>query len=243
MKNNVILIACLSLLVLFSSCDNDANNPVIKPSDTVTTESIDANDFTELDVSHDFTVHVNFSETEEKVEIRSNENLHQYINVEQVGDRLIIEMDNISTTKDEVLEAFITTKSIDKYNIAADSKVILNDPLIVDNVEINAAADSDFEGEIHAEKLKLTLAADSKSDLSGTVDEVVAKLTGDSKMSSYALISNHLDIDMAGDCEAYVTVNESINVNAVGDCELYYKGDATIDQQNVVGDSKVENAN
>jgi len=243
MKNNIILITCLSLLALFSSCEKDDNFNTVKPSETITTESIDASEFTELEVANDFIVYINFSETEEKVEIRSNENLHQYITAEQIGDRLTIEVNDINISNGAVLEAFITTKLIDKFNIAADSKVILNDPLAHDEIEINIASDSKFEGELTIDDLDLNMSSDAEVNLSGTADQIHASLAGDCEMNTYDLVSNHLTIEMSGDCKAYVTVNESIEVDATGDSELYYKGDATIDRQNLSGDSKIQNEN
>lgn len=67
---------------------------------------------------------------------------------------------------------------------------------------------------------------------------VKIKLSGDSKFEG-ALEIKEVDIDLKGDSEAYLTVIESINVKASGDSKLSYKGNAKVNNKQIIGDSEL----
>ena len=67
----------LTLAVM--SCE-DKNNGIV-PSQNITSEFVDISGYSALEVNDAFEAEINFSETEQPIEIIANENLHPYIEV------------------------------------------------------------------------------------------------------------------------------------------------------------------
>jgi hypothetical protein len=65
-------------------------NEQVKPSGAITTRNEAFEDYDMIEASHAFQVYVNFSDTEESIEIEANDNLHQYIEVKKINNVLHI---------------------------------------------------------------------------------------------------------------------------------------------------------
>ncbi|MET2984792.1 head GIN domain-containing protein [Aureibaculum conchae] len=238
MKTNrsFLILALLSLIL--TSCTVETIG--ITVDDEVTTKSISLSDYSEIEISHDFNAYVTFSDTEERIEIEANDKLHQHIIAKKSDNTLIIKLkNNINIKGKETLNVYITTKSITSFSASADSKITLENPLVAEDVSIKLSADSDFSGEVNVEDMDLRGAADTRIDLFGTVKNLDANLSADSKLLNYDLEVTNLKIKMAADCDAYLTVTGTIDVDAVADCDLYYKGNASITRQRLISDSRI----
>ena len=225
MKTNrtFLILALLSFILI--SCTVETIG--ITGDDTVTTKNISLSDYSEIEISNDFNAYVTFSDTEERIEIEANDKLHQHIIAKKSDNILIIKLkNNINIKGKETLNVYITTKEITRFSASADSKIILENPLIAEDVDIKLSADSDFSGEVNVEDMNLKGSAVTRIDLFGTVQNLEANLSADSKLQNYGLEVTNLKIKMTADCDAYLTVTGTIDVDAVADCDLYYKGNA-----------------
>ena len=122
MKKQISFALLLVLLTLFSSCDYEK----IYAEGEVTSIKYDINDYNGLRISDAFHVYVLFSESEEEIRIAANNNLHEKIVVKKDGDELIIRLkDRTSVNGKAVMNAYITTKNLSKFNIDGVSRLIL----------------------------------------------------------------------------------------------------------------------
>ena len=85
MKTRTIFIMMATFAIAFISCDK-----VITPSGNVTQESHAITGFTSIDISDAFTANVTFTPIMEGVIIEADDNIHQYIDIKKVGNRLYI---------------------------------------------------------------------------------------------------------------------------------------------------------
>jgi len=71
-----------------------------------------------LEGNDNFKVYINFSDTEEKLRVQANDNLHNYILINKEDIKLTVKLDNVQRIKGkETLNVFITTKNIDNFTI------------------------------------------------------------------------------------------------------------------------------
>lgn len=242
MKTNKLFTICTLLGLIITSCSVETIG--ISDDDSITTRTINYSDYSEIEISNNFNAYVTFSDTEERIEIEANGKLQEHITAKISDNTLIVKLkNNINIRGQETLNVYIITKDITSFSASADSKIILENTLIADNVNIKLSADSDFTGEVDANKLNLRASADTRTNLFGTVNDLDVNLSADSKLVDYDLEVTDLKIKMAADCDAYLTVTGTIYVDAVADCDLYYKGDATITHQHLVSDSRIINTN
>lgn len=224
------------LFLLLSSCSDDT----IYVSNEVTTKDYEFTDFTSLEVNDNFKVYLTFSDTEEKLKVEANENLHSYIRLIQEGEKLIIKIHDIPRIKgQEVLNIYIATKTIKKFNLVGNSKLNLENTLNTNELTINLTGNSFFTGPINSEKVKLTSKGNCMIDLSGKVNYLDANLTGNCEFSNYNLKIEKLKINFSGNSNAYLTVNDEISIDAAGNSTLFYKGNANIVHQNLHSNSQI----
>lgn len=280
MKARFILSAIFVLGLFLTSCEQQ----IFTPSGNITTIEKDITGFDALDVSHDFKVFVQFSDSEESVRIEADDNFAEYIIVEKIGSTLHISLKRIQNIRGKrTLNAYITTATLNEIEASGDSQVTLENELKTEQLKIDLRGDSQLQGPITANRLQVGIGGDSKMtldnmmqgesvvltvkgdskfegafdvasidalltgdseiDLTGQADEAIIEARGDSKVKSYNFAIKSLDIELASDSDAYLTVTEEMSVKASGDSVMNYKGNPTINKQQLSGDSKVKNAN
>jgi len=235
MKTQISFIL-LSVLFIFSSCDYEK----IYAEGEVTSIKYDINDYNGLRVSDAFHVYVLFSESEEEIRIAANNNLHEKIVVKKDGDELIIRLkDRTSLNGKAVMNAYITTKNLSKFNIDGASRLILENQWEVQDGKITISGASDFKGELLADRLQMNLEGASSVNLFGSISSLEAEISGSSDLLDYDLNISNLDINLYGASTAFLSVNESISIKASGASVLNYKGDATIQESELSGSSSI----
>lgn len=238
MKTKIIWLLFAGLVVVMNSCE--FNERVI-PSGKVTTKEKDFSGYDKLDVSHAFTVYVNFSETEESIEIEAEENLHEYIEVRKSGDVLYIGLeDHVNIWGNATLRAYITTRHIDMYTASGASEIIIDDLLTSDDLDIELSGASYFSASVETENTNIDLSGASEAELEGHTEILDIKASGASSIRNYEFSAEDLFIDLSGASDAYLTVNEEISVEASGASTLNYRGRAVIVDQHITGASEVK---
>lgn len=236
MKKIAIYTLLLVLIISQISCISES----IRVSGEVSTISYAFSDYDALEISNDFNAFIKFSDTEEKIEVEANDNLHQHIIIKMINGKLSIKLKNLINVRGkEVLNLYITTRKIIDFKASGDSNITLENELISPNINIEVTGDSNFAGAITTSNLKILARGDSKVDVYGNADDLNAILQGDSKLDDYDLLVKDLKIKLSGDSTAHLSVSESIDVDASGDSYLYYKGEATIIFERLTGGSRI----
>jgi len=234
----------LSLLVLISivitSCHKD--ELVLIPSHEISQKEIHLNSaFDRINVSETFKVYVNFSEEEKPVRIEANENLMEYVNLEIIGDELIVDMDDEIHLKLGIptLKVYITCSNLEGIIVSGAAKVYFENTLHTDMLELNISGASKFDGKLNVSKLEAELDGNSYLEIEGNSNNFSLDLDGSSHMRGYDFETLRLDADFDGASDAKMTVQEEINVTVDGVSTLYYKGDAYIMTQHISGASRI----
>lgn len=226
----------LALALILASCQD-----VVRPSSRVTVQERNVTEFEGIEITSAFQVEVTYSAQETKVEIETNENLHQYIDVENVNNNLRIRIQpGLSLRGSSTLKAKITTANPTKVISASGASLVtLTNTLSAPDLNIYLTGACNLSGEI--ETTNLTISADGASQvyLSGTASSIDGILTGASSIEGFNLTAEQLDLNMSEASQASFTVNQLINLDASGASVLRYKGDALVDQINLSGASQI----
>jgi len=239
MKTRIVILGFLALTSILSSCNKDQLG--ITPSQNVTTieKSIAGN--SKLDVSSQFRVHITFADGAEKVTIEANENLQQYIKVEDKNGWLKIKFKtNINVIgNDAVLNIYISTKNIKEYQIDGAASVFLENDLYADEINIELDGAAHFSGSLHSNKLYANLSGSSEVDVNGYSTYLNVIANGGSRIKNYDLESVQLDVDLNGASEAFLTVSGTLSVKANGASAVFYKGNGRVYSQDLNGGSRI----
>ncbi|WP_420603074.1 head GIN domain-containing protein [Flagellimonas sp.] len=168
----------LAIGVFATSCSYET----IRVSDEVSTREYDFENITALSVATDFKAYVTFSETEESVRIKANDNLFGKIRVYQDGGRLTVKLKNVNIKGKETLQLYITMKEIRDYKASSDAAIYLDDPLNANDVKVELSSDAYFKGDITANDFELRGSSDSTADLYVDAPRVYMNLSSSAKV-------------------------------------------------------------
>jgi hypothetical protein len=242
MKTNRLYPFLAILVLLFTSCSID--HVSVSADDTVTYKHVAISDYDSVEIANGFNAYIEFSETEESIEIEANENLQQLIIGRIENNKLTVKVkNNVNVRGDATLNVYIKTKSINNFKVSADAKIILENTLNTSDASIYITADSYFAGNLEVENLELYATADARAELNGHVNDLNANLSADAQLADYNLVVEDLKIKMTADCDAFLTISNTIYIDANADCMLSYKGNPTITHQHLTADSKIKKVN
>ncbi|MBR9859290.1 DUF2807 domain-containing protein [bacterium] len=234
---NIILIS-LSVL-FFSSCVKDRIR--IKPSSNITTVETSAGSFDELQVEDAMQVFVSFTNANESIKVEANDNLHEFIEINNIDGRLEVGLERgVSIRGNATLKVHIFTNNIHTYDISGASSVDLRSFWSGENLRVDASGASYFEGAIDATNLNLDLSGASNADLRGNVQNMKAEASGASTIRDFDLEVEDLNLDLSGASNADLTVNNSIILEASGASTLRYRGNPSIESLNLSGASNIK---
>ena len=239
MKTRIVIISFIAFAFIFTSCKKDKIQ--IIPSGKITSVEKTGVVHNKLDVSSAFQVFLTFSETEESIIVEANENLHSYVQVQDKDGWLKIYLKdfvNISS-KNRVLNIYITTKNINEYQIAGGASVTLENQLHAVDVNIELMGAGSFMGSVYANNLYSTLLGGSIMDVSGSANLLDVKADGGGVFKNYGMEVAQLDADLNGGAKVYLSVTESLKVKASGGSHVFYKGNGIIESQVLEGGSTI----
>ena len=232
----LILVASLILAVM--SCENKNTN--IIPSSNISSEYMDISGYSGLEIDATFQAEVNFTDSEEPIEIIANENLHSHVIIEKVSDVLKVRLsDNVNISGPATLKVILKTGFISSYSAGGASEISLMDTLSSNMVHISLYGASKMNGPIAVQSLITDLNDASSLDINGTAVNFEINASGASKASDYNFACDYLDARLSDASEARFTVLKEIEITASGASNLFYKGDAVITSQSLTGASTV----
>ncbi|MBI9038120.1 MAG: DUF2807 domain-containing protein [Bacteroidales bacterium] len=237
-KATTILLFLFSLSLIFNSCKKDEKK--ISPSGNITKQEFSFTDYNIIDIENAFEVNLTFSENEEKIEIRANENLHQYINVGKNSNTLLISFqDNVEIDGNATLIANITTKEVSEYYATGAVSIILQNKLIADDVRIELIGACYFGGKMEVNQVDALLIGATEIEISGSTNSFYVIAEGASSIKNYDFIVKYLNLNLSGASNTYLTITEEMDIIASGASILYYKGDGVIKSQILTGASQI----
>ncbi len=226
------------LILAIMSCENKNTN--IIPSTNISSEYMDISGYSGLEIDATFLAEVNFTDSEEPIEIIANENLHSHVIIEKVSDVLKVRLsDNVNISGPATLKVILKTGFISSYSAGGASEISLMDTLSSNMVHISLYGASKMNGPIAVQSLITDLNDASSLDINGTAVNFEINASGASKASDYNFACDYLDARLSDASEARFTVLKEIEITASGASNLFYKGDAVITSQSLTGASTI----
>ena len=236
MKTQIISTTIIFFSLLFMACEN---TETIIPNDNIITQQHFYSDYDRIETEGAFTVYVEFSDTEESIEIEANDNLHQYIEVKKEGSALKIGFrDNINITGSATLVAHVTTKKVTDYAASGASQFFINE-LSAEDVSIFLSGASQFSGEVYVMNLSAELSGASVVHLLGEAETTDFTASGASIIGGFEYSTEILNVNFSGASMLSITVNDELDVTASGASIISYKGTGVVKSQNLSGESKI----
>ncbi|MCB0501337.1 MAG: DUF2807 domain-containing protein [Bacteroidetes bacterium] len=236
MQSRTTLIFFVALLLGFTSC-----NKIIMPSGNITQENYSFTDYQAIDVSDAFDVSLTFSPTVDGVIIEADDNVHQYIDIKKIGNRLYLGVErNFNLQGPATLKAYISTnESINGLYASGASTLRIVDTLARTNVTMEASGASRIFGSVNIDDLSIKASGASNVNLDGTTKELSVTASGASQIGGFDLLNEDINIVLSGASTGSLSFEGNMDVEASGASTIYYKGNGTIQSQALSGASEI----
>ncbi|HEV9037742.1 MAG TPA: head GIN domain-containing protein [Puia sp.] len=237
----LILLSCTLLLL---SCD-DYSGKRVHGNGNVRTEDRSVGNFKNVDVSGAATVLVTQGE-KCSIRIEADDNLMQYIEVQQTGDKITIRERpgfHILPANRDRIKVYVTAPVYNDIEASGACDIIGQNKISnSENLSVHVSGAGDIRMELEAPRLDAEVSGSGSIFLKGQTKDVSIDLTGAGDAHCYDLQAENTKVAVtgAGSAEVYASVKLDAEVSGVG--SVSYKGHASEVNQQVSGAGSVRKA-
>ena len=195
----------------------------VKGSGNVIKENRELSAFNAIDVGSAFHVFIKIGEPQSLL-IETDDNLIPLIETKVKNGELTISTKKNITTP-ETMNVYITMAKLTKIELSGASKLIAEDILENDKMEIDLSGASRIKAAIKTHLLELDLSGASNASLSGHSTNLNIDASGASNLKLSELEVAEANIDCSGASNIWLWVLTKLEGEASGASNIYYKGD------------------
>jgi hypothetical protein len=235
-------LSMLSLIFFLAACgtDLDVADRQVRGSGNVVEESRDVGDYDEIQLAGEGRV-VFGAASDGVVEIETDDNLLQLIEVEVDGDRLIIGTRGAADIEPSSgIEYRLGCPALKGARILGAGSIETADCVTSGDLGVAILGAGTIEVDaVEVEGLIVNIAGAGDVVATGTADEVGVEIPGAGRFDGSDLASGVVEVEISGDGSATVWATESLDVAVLGRGDVAYYGSPTV-TQSVVGVGSVE---
>lgn len=237
-----ITLGLLGVFILFNQTHLTAQKKVRGNGD-VTTEVYDVKAFSDLELSGVLNVFLEQGD-KESVTVETDDNLHEYVIIENRGNTLIIDTQKrISIKRKKKMNVYVTVRDIDRLKISGVGNVETSETIRLKDLDLRIKSVGNVNLDIEADNLYARLSSVGNVSLSGEIEKADIDNTGVGKLAAYELHNEVLKLKASGVGKTEVYASKELAIKSTGVGNVFYKGDAVITDLNVRGVGKVKKRN
>ncbi|GAA0892474.1 hypothetical protein GCM10009122_21530 [Fulvivirga kasyanovii] len=228
-KPSIYLFAIFSFLFL-SYCDSYRQE---RGNGNITSQEKEVEDFKELEIGGNYEV---FLQKAEKpgLTIVADENLHEFIKIDQHGD--VLEITSEATLKsEEGIKLYVDYVELMAINTSGAAVIKSDDVITGDYLRLEMSGAGVIDLEVELKALKINVSGAGAVELAGNVIEQNIQMSGAGGLEAYDLISQKSKIDISGVGGAAVTVKKQLEATVSGVGGISYRGNPEEVSTNVSG--------
>ena len=230
----------LTVLMIMSLVSCDVIGEKVTGSGNVTTKTHEVEPFSKLKIATVCKVEIIQSENEAVI-VEADENLHEYIEIENRGNQLVVKTrDNVNFKSFKKLIIRIHVKAINDLNIASVGNMICTNELVADelNVKVSSVGNTELKLKVGSTDCKFSTVGRLK--IEGSADNAVVKNSsvGGVDMEEFQVKVLHINNSSVGGIQVYAS--EEIYVTHSGVGGLTYAGNPQVKEIKDSGIGKVK---
>ena len=215
---------------------NDKNHETIEGNGKKVTRDVAVSSFDALQASGVYELKLSQG-SKESVKIEADENLQEYFNVHNEGNKLVIDMDkmkNKNLKNSGKMKVYVTFKNLKALDLKMVGSVSSQDQLSFDDLDMNTKNVGDVDLKLTAKKLDLDIKSVGDVKLSGKANEAVVKNKGVGSFKAGNFVVQTMDIENQGVGSAEVNAEKDLKVKDTFLGKVTNKGGATVRHMNKV---------
>jgi hypothetical protein len=239
MMKRAISIAVALLIMAMAVGGLSCIGSTVNGSGNLTAETHDFTDFTSLEGQSGFELEVTAASTF-SVEVTADDNVHQYIEVEQVGETLALRLRGNRFYGSLTLRAKITMPELYKLELSGGSRADIDGFSSTHTFVADLSGGSQINGDLVAGDITMYLSGGSQVNLEGAGEDLFIDASGGSHLDLENFPITNAAIYMSGGSRATINISGTLDVDLSGGSRVEYVGTPTLGDLEMSGESKVE---
>ncbi|RYF98397.1 MAG: DUF2807 domain-containing protein, partial [Chitinophagaceae bacterium] len=219
------------------------NGKKVKGNGNIKTEERSVGSFSKVEVHGSIDVHVAQGD-QKPVRIEGDENLLQYIEVKQNGDKLEVRTKrgyNLKPSSD--MRIYVTSPTFTDIDVSGACDII-GDSRITNNdkIRLHVSGAGDIKMEVDVPVISADISGAGSINLRGKTRDFSCDLSGAGEAHCYDLLAENTRIEISGAGNAEVFASMKVDAEVSGAGSVKYKGNAGTVNQKVSGAGSVRKA-
>jgi hypothetical protein len=229
----IAVIACASLSII-SSCKLVCTHG----SGKITTEQRKANDFSKIDISGAYKIHLK-QDSSLAISITGDDNLLKYVSTSVEGDKLIIKTKK-TVCFDDSLVINIGIRKLEEIKSSGAVEVSSTGKINTGDLSIHLSGASKVNLDLNAANVNSHGSGVSELNLTGQAATHQVEFSGVGKINAYDFVVGEYTIRTSGASHCKINVLKTLNIHSSGASEVKYKGSPSTVNNDKSGASNVE---
>jgi hypothetical protein len=229
---------------LFISCDHSVKTP-IQGNHQLVNLCINIEDYDNIALNIPADVfYQQFSDSAPYLQIHTDENIFEALDVKVLDNRLIIEVKKDSVIKPSKLTIYTCSRNLREITITGSGNLFLKG-------EANA---KDFNADIRGsgslladsllcEKTGIRISGSGKAYLKGAGNQALFAVSGSGNIYAYDYLTQTLDCQISGSGSVQAVVIQKLEATLTGSGNLFYKGNPQSINKKIHGSGKIRIVN
>lgn len=232
---NLFMALFLSGLSMISACNLVGYK---KGNGDINTQTTSVDDFSKVNIGGNYHITL-LKGVEEEVSVKTDENLHQYIEIRVENGELIINSDfNLKPT--DKVQVDIYYQSLDHISSSGASFIEHSDVLTGEDLEIDMMGAGALKMDVDVEQLDINFSGAGLVELYGYTEYQNVVMSGAGAYKAESLTSKVSKINISGIGGADIYANEELDATITGLGDIKYYGNPSKIVRNVTGLGKIK---
>lgn len=236
MRNIIIVLICFA--VFLSSCEFMGGKRV-NGNGVTSTQQRNTGDFNGVDVSGPIKVFIS-QDSVSSVKIEGDENLLEYIEVDNNGDNLEIRTRRGYNLRPRTgIKIYVTAPSFDKLAVTGSGELKTQTKISnVKNMDVSVTGSGDMILDIDAPAINSEITGSGNITINGGTRSFSTEVTGSGEVHAFNLLSESTNVEITGSGDVEVFASKQLKINISGAGDVKYKGNPTV-SQSVAGSGNI----
>ncbi len=208
----------------------------VKGNGNIRTEDHSVSSFKNVEVSGAIELYVAQGELK-PVKIETDENLLQYIEVIQEGNKIIVQnKEGFNLHPTNKIKVYVTSPVYNDIDVSGASNINGQNKIVnAENIRMEVSGAGDINMDITAPAVTAEVSGAGSVNLKGETKTFDLELTGAAKGHCFELLSENTKVDISGAGEAFVYASVKLKAEVSGAGSVLYKGTPASIEQNMSG--------
>ncbi len=231
-----ILLFLILSVSLFSSCEFHQ----VKGNGDISSENRQVNRAERIHIDGSFDVEITQGD-KASVKVEADENLLDYIQVEEDEGKLYIRMrDGLSFSTNNKITVYITTPLLSELSFSGSGKLIGKNKLTGSTrLALSLAGSGEVDIDVNAPEIDADISGSGSITIKGETKKQRINLGGSGDYRGYDLKSEDARVSIAGSGNVRLFADAELDVSIAGSGSVYYKGSPNI-IKNIVGSGDIK---